>query len=575
MDEWTKGLFSDDGLSATEALERACAAPYGANIASAGLLLAVFFRAHRNAKDIQVVKNGEAIEIDAIASLFPDKSALDPKDFKDVRFVKAVSGDDSPWKTIVDDWPDCMAYREKIAFRERIDAVRKTHPAIPPAFKFKIQEVEREIAEARRQMDASDEKVSEHMNLIEVSTRREDVYKLAFGASLLTDDLKLRVSQAYLWDKTLDIAPLEMSLRESRQRILAWFPAWIQSFNPRGDSPDAVAEYRQIANDRMGRSLRNLGLANEEDQLKRRVARVLQHLDAISAARARKREAEAWAESHSMVPPNLSCAQIDAWKAECDQHRDVLQRSASSMRTVNSGVADEIAVIYQTLNGIKDELAKARQALDRRARKIYDKELNPETARDLLVELEALIRLYDGSDTNLDDFRDARNEVDAYLVQVGVLSNPDLHEAVFDERARQGKTDFVEKYRDLEPLWDPEEAYEGLVELCRKKRARESKAWIASMEEKYADPNGFSMQEANSALSELDACIPCFVSGDAARLNRLRKRLENQLDSLGVEWLVAKFLELSETAKKQFLAKIKENFRTTPKEETASKRKKT
>ena len=79
------------------------------------------------------------------------------------------------------------------------------------------------------------------------------------------------------------------------------------------------------------------------------------------------------------------------------------------MRTINSGVADEIAVVYQTLNGIKEGLVKARQALDRRARKIYDKDLTPESARDLLAELEALIRLYDGSDTNLDDFRDARN----------------------------------------------------------------------------------------------------------------------------------------------------------------------
>jgi len=245
------------------------------------------------------------------------------------------------------------------------------------------------------------------------------------------------------------------------------------------------------------------------------------------------------------------------------------------MRTVNPGVADEIAVVSKTLNEIKDELAKARQGLDRRARKIYDKDLTPETARDLLAELETLIRLYDGSDSNLDDFRDARNEVDAYLVQVETLSNLDIHEMVFDERARQGKTDFVEKYRDLEPPWDPEEAYEGLVELCRKKRARESKAWIASMEEKYAELDGFSMQEASAALSELDACIPCFMSDDMARLNRLRKRVEKQLDCLGVEWLVAKFLELSETSKKQFLAKIKEKSMATPKEKTTARRQKT
>lgn len=242
------------------------------------------------------------------------------------------------------------------------------------------------------------------------------------------------------------------------------------------------------------------------------------------------------------------------------------------MRTVNSGVADEIAVVYQKLNEIKDGVSKARQALDRRARKIYDKDLTPETARDLLAELEALIRLYDGSDTNLNDFRDARNEVDAYLVQVEALSNLDIHETVFDERARQGKTDFVEKYRDLEPPWDPEESFDNLVGLCRKKRARESKAWISAMEAKYADPESLSLQEANSALSELDGGIPCFMSVDTPRLARLKARMETRLDSLGVEWLVAKFLELSEAAKKQFLAKINERTATTPKEKTTARR---
>ena len=557
MDEWTKALFSDDGLSAAEALEKACAAPYGANIASAGLLLAVFFRAHRNARDIQVLKAGEAIEIDAIAPLFPDKSALDPKDFRDVRFVKAVSGDDSPWKSIVDDWLDCQTYREKLAFQDRIDALRKTHPAIPPAFKFKIQEIERDIAMARRQMDASDETVSEHMNLIEVSTRREDVYKLAFGASLLTDDLKLRSNQAYLWDKALDIAPLETALRESRQRILAWFPSWLQGFNPRGDSPDAVAQFREIANDKMGRSLRNLGLSNEEDLLKKKVARVLQHMEAISAARAGKREAEAWCEAHASLPPNLTCAQLDALKTECDQHREVLQRSASSMRTVNSGVADEIAVVYQKLNEIKSGVAKARQALDLRARKIYAKDLTPETARDLLAELEALIRMYDGSDTNLSDFRDARNEVDAYLAQVEALSNLDIHELVFDERARQGKTDFVEKYRDIDPPWDPGEAYDNLVGLCRKRRARESKAWISAMEERYADPSTLSPEETVAALDELARRIPCFNPKDASKLAPVEKALAKHKDNLGVDLLVAQFNALSPAARKQFLAKIK------------------
>lgn len=556
MEEWNKALFSDEGLSAPAAIERACAAPYGANAYSAGLLLSVFFRAHRNDKDIQSLKDGEAVEIDVLAPVIPDKTALDPKDFKDIRFVKAVSGDDSPWKAIVDDWPDCVSYREKIAFKDRVDALRATHPSIPPTLKFKVQDIERGISDAKRQMEAADGKVSDHMSRIMVATQREDAYRLAYGASLLADDLKNRRSQSYLWDKALDIVPLETELRESRQRIVSWFPSWLQSFNPEGDTADAIAAFKQIANDRMGRSLRNLELFNEEEQLKRKVARVLQHLEAISAARARKRDAEAWVESHSTVPPNLTCAELDKWKAECDQHREVLQRSASSMRTINPGIADEIGVTYKSLNDIKDALSKSRQALDNRARKIFGMELSKETARSVLDEIDAIVRLYEGSPKNQEDFRDARIEVNDYIVLAGQLSNIETSEDVFRERVEKAKTDFVEKFTEIEPPWPPQDVFDELVGDCEKSRAQTSKTWVARMLEKYADPSSLSPEETIAALDELARRIPCFNPKDAPKLAPVEKSLAKHKDNLGVDLLVAQFNALSPAAQKQFLAKV-------------------
>ena len=136
------------------------------------------------------------------------------------------------------------------------------------------------------------------------------------------------------------------------------------------------------------------------------------------------------------------------------------------------------------------------------------------------------------------------------------MSKLDIHETVFEERVRQGKTDFVEKYRDIEPPWEPEESYENLVGLCRKKRARESKAWISAMEEKYADPSMLSPEETVAALDELARRIPCFNPKDAPKLAPVEKALAKHKDNLGVDLLVAQFNALSPAAKKQFLSKI-------------------
>ena len=306
----------------------------------------------------------------------------------------------------------------------------------------------------------------------------------------------------------------------------------------------------------MGRNLRNLGLSSEEEQLKKRVERVLKHLNAISDARARKREAEAWGETHAVVPDNTPCAQLEVWKTECEQHRKVLQSSSASMRTVNPGIAEEIGAVYKQLTEIKESLDKARKALDKRAGAVLSMELTPETAREILDEIEMILRLYEGTGKNQEDFRDARNEVDAYLTLVGVLSGTETTEEMFRGRIEQAKVDFVEKYTELEPPWEPQEVFDELVAACEKQRMQASRAWVARMLEKYADTSDLSPQETIAAQNEIARRIPCFNPRDAAKLAPIEKALARRNDTLGVDSLVAQFNALSPAAKKQFLQKI-------------------
>lgn len=555
MEEWDKKLYSDEGLSFQAALEQACSAPYGANIASAGLLLSVFFRAHVNAKDIQVMSGDDAVDILALSDIFPDKKPFDPDAFGNVRFIKAVDGESSPWHSLVEDWEDCISYREKAAFKDRIDHLRETNPVIPPQFKVIVQEIETSISQAQLKMHATDETEGEHFSKIEYARNSNDIFKLAYGASLLTGDLKSKMSEPRLWDREQDILPLEDGIRSSRQWIIAGFSTWLDSFNPHGTDAMAVANYRQDR-DKMLRNLHNLELSEQEEQLRKKVERTLKYLESIAAARTRKQEAEAWYESHAAIPSGMVCAQMDVWKAECERHRSVLHGSIESMKTVAPGVVDEIRPVYNKLGEIRDSLSKARQALDRRAGKIFGMALSPETARDILDEIDAIVRLYEGSPKNQEDFRDARIEVNDYIVLAGQLSNIETSEEVFRERVERAKTDFVEKFTEIEPPWEPQDVYDKLVAACEKSRALASKAWVSRMLDKYADPSNLSPQETIAAQNELARRIPCFNPRDASKLAPVEKALVKHRDKLGVDSLVAQFNALSPTAQKLFLTKI-------------------
>jgi len=247
---------------------------------------------------------------------------------------------------------------------------------------------------------------------------------------------------------------------------------------------------------------------------------------------------------------------MEVWKTECEQHRKTLQGSSTSMRTINPGVADEIAPVYRQLTDIRDALDKARKALDRRASAIFGQELSPDTARNLLDEIDAIVRLYEGSPKNQEDFRDARIEVNDYLVLAAQLSNIETSEEVFRERVEKAKIDFVEKFTEIEPPWNPQEVFDELVATCEKARAQASRVWVARMLEKYAEPSTLTAQETIAAQTELARRIPCFNPKDASKLASVEKVLTKHKDNLGVDLLVAQYNALSPAARKQFLAKV-------------------
>ena len=127
---------------------------------------------------------------------------------------------------------------------------------------------------------------------------------------------------------------------------------------------------------------------------------------------------------------------------------------------------------------------------------------------------------------------------------------------MFRGRIEQAKVDFVEKYTELEPPWEPQEVFDELVAACEKQRMQASRAWVARMLEKYADTSDLSPQETIAAQNEIARRIPCFIPRDAAKLAPIEKALARRNDTLGVDSLVAQFNALSPAAKKQFLQKI-------------------
>ena len=180
-----------------------------------------------------------------------------------------------------------------------------------------------------------------------------------------------------------------------------------------------------------------------------------------------------------------------------------------------------------------------------------------ESAIQIRDEVVDLTGLYQGNDSNLEDFRIARNFINAYIDAATRIDSLQIPQSQFEILISETKDELVSRFEEEEPPWDAAETFDKLVVSIKQKRKKASAEWMAQAKLQYASIESLSLQEAEAALRELSNPPPYFVGEkDGGALNVLIGKIERHLESKGVDWLVEKFRQLSPQAQKSFLKAI-------------------
>ena len=554
MADWEKKLSLQDGLNCADAIKIACAAPYGANLASAGLLWGVFIQAFQ--KVVQAQCEDAPVSLENIANSAFSGNSLDFGYLKGVTLYR-MTGENGAWDQLLSDWASCGTYREQAEFADRIESLESSLP-IPPALRPQIALCKSESKKAFDIIDAAEEKESGFIQRIEDGQKSDKLSLIAYGASLLQSFAK-ELRKDPMWDIARDIEPLVATVNEAKTKITAMFPAWLARNQPRGSTHQDLADFKRDSEERMARNLKNLELYDEKDKLLAQVDRVCKSFEQIVQAREAVAKYDAWEVQNGNVPDQTPFLRRDAVSKDAEKWVSLIRACAATMKRVgNQHYFDELASRLVRIEGIKKRIKEVGNAINDRAKAVLNSTLTIETASDIRDEVLDLTALYQGDDVNLEEFRVARNFLNAFIDAAARIDSLQNTQSQFDVLVAETKDDMVARFADEEPPWDIEESVGRLVKTVSQKRRKASSEWIAQIKDRYSGVDSMSLQEAENALREIKNPPPYFDDEkDKAACDVLIRKLEKHLESKGVDWLVEKFNQLTPAGQKLFLKQIR------------------
>ena len=548
-EKWDEAMASDERrLPIADVIRQLCAPPYGANIASAGLILGVFV-APRFEK-LVVVKNGQQIAISQwiqdglFKGRYLDLAALHGAD------LVSIGEASSEWEGLLAEWDQADNHLAKCNCLEQATELRKRVP-IPPALAYRevhLHDQARVSAEAISKMEDAESKA---ITKIEHGLGEHDAAALSWGAAMLHDLDERMTSEKPAWTD-LQIADLRPHYEKARAAVIMHFKEWLARQAPRGDAPDAVGDFKHRMVRLVGSNLRRIGLEELAQEVEARTAAVIRQAETIAEAHQLLRDVTSW------LTVNHDAVRI-VRVAELRTLRNAGKDLAFKLQGMSERISlAEIGTIRTQLSGFLTNLKDAEDNAAKRAKSLWQAKLRTDEDFDrLLAEVDSLVSIFDNLPTDQDDLLTMRKALRLYQKAYQQLASDRLTWPEFEKLAEEVRQDAVTAFGDSEPPWAPDETIEFFTASISKQRKEASAKWIEALETDSANVATMSAPEA--ARLHARACAPVAVLTEQheKRLAKTTKVIESRLDDVKLEWLVEKYKELPTRLRKAFATLIK------------------
>ena len=189
------------------------------------------------------------------------------------------------------------------------------------------------------------------------------------------------------------------------------------------------------------------------------------------------------------------------------------------------------------LEKLKKRLKDVRKAIDKRATDVWNMALTIDTAAKIRDEENDHTILYQGNESDLEDFRVSRNFVNAFIDVAARIDSLQIPQSQLDVLISETKAELIARFDDDEPPLDVAETFDKLVSIVKQKRKKASAEWMLQVKEQFTDIDGLTLQESENALRELNSPPPYFGGKkDVQARDVIVRKLEKHLERKVREW---------------------------------------
>ena len=543
-EKWDKLLQSgQQRILLKDVIEEVCLPPFGGSIASAGLMLGVFVAPR--VENLAVVRGEEQYAVSQWVQegIFKSKH-LDLAGFDDVALV-SLGEASSEWEELFDEWEQEESYYGRSQCLKRAKELQQRIP-VPPAFSFRFPHLEEQGLTAQAERKKMMLEKSESLQKLYQAEDRNNVGDLGWGAAELARLRKRMKLEGSLWTQH-EISDLDPSIETATQTIIQIFPDWISRQYLKSDAPDAVGKFKHVMIQLIGGNLKELGLAEQYQELVARTTALVLNAETSAEARQLIRDVRSWLSQHSDALRIIRVAKIRGLMGVGKDYSAKLRGMAQRI---------DMAEISEVLNEVTDfhsTLRKAESDITNRFSKLLQSQVPEGEQMDrLMEEVEELMRAFEGCQHDLDDLRDIRRVLQTYYRDYLQLQDKHLTWQEFNDLAESFRSEAKKAYGDEEIPWGVDDTYSNFHETISKQRKEASLCWIRTIESEILNLEVMSTNEADRIHRKTIHPPEILTEQHTKRLVELVRKVEARLESLALEWLVEKFRELPDISKRKF-----------------------
>ena len=549
-EKWDDALIGDSKrLSMEDAIRGLCRPPYGANIASAGLLLSVFV-APRTDK-LVVLRDGAQLAVSqwlqdsVFRGKFIDLVALHQVD------LTLMGEASSEWDTLLDEWEQADNHLTRKSCFERSLELKRRVP-VPPAFIYREEHLREQAGVSIEAMAKLDRAQNEAISKIEKGADSHDVGLLTWGAAGLKEIFDKMEAEKPVWTES-QIAELQPHYEKARQAIILFFPEWIVRQTPRSDAPDAIGDFKHKMLHLVGGNLKKLGLETQAERVETRTQQVIKNAETEVEAKQLLRDVQSWLTAHSDAARVIRVAEIRAFKDVASDYSRKLQ--GMSERIQKSEIAQTRTRLVEFMTKLKD----AETGAVKRASAIWQTKIhNEDDIEKILAEVDALTTAFENLPSDLEDLHLMRRALKLYQKGCQRLADDKLTWAELETITRELQAEYKTALGDEELPWPPDKTLDGFVRDITKHRKELSTTWIDVLEAEVANIAKMTASEANRLHARITNPPAILTEPHAKRIEQTEKKILLRLDALSVEWMIEKFKELAPRVRKQLLKQLQE-----------------